>query len=102
MFLTSPLIDQAIARFDGSIEYYRDISPIEGNSSAAFTPCAYVEVLRRHKRRISQASKQRATEQITTPPQTLAQIAVARAEVPKAKAIKKQKAAPIRARNPIS
>jgi len=76
---------------------------IEGNSSAAFTPCAYAEILRsHHQRRIKKVSEQRTTAQIATAYERFARIAVIKAEMPKAMAIKNPKAAPMRALNPIS
>ena len=62
----------------------------------------YAEVLRSHQRRINKVSEKRTTAQIATADQRFARIAVIRAEMPNAMAIKKPKAAPMRARNPMS
>jgi hypothetical protein len=80
----------------------RTLSPIEGNDPTVFTSCAYAEVLRHHQRRINQVSEQRTTAQIAAAHQRFARIAATRAEMPKAMAIKNQKVAPIRVRDPIS
>ena len=58
--------------------------------------------LRRIHRRINKDSKQTITAQIATPLRSFRLIAVTRAEMPNAKAIKIPKAAPIRVRNPRS
>jgi hypothetical protein len=64
--------------------------------------CPYPEVLRCHQCQINQASRQRAAADIVAPAQSLAPRAVARAEMPKAIAIKNPKAEPIWARKRIS
>jgi hypothetical protein len=91
-----------VARAGGQRLSRRTVSPIKGNDSTVFTPCAYAEVFRRHQRRINQVSEQRTTAQIAAADQRFARIAVTRAEVPKAMAIKDQKVAPIRVRDRIS
>ena len=75
---------------------------VEGKSLHRVHPCAYAAALRSHQRRIKKASEQRTIAQITAAYERFARIAVTRAEMPKAMAIKNLKAAPIRARNPMS
>jgi hypothetical protein len=64
--------------------------------------CAYAEVLRIHQRRINKISEQRTAAQIAEAYQRFPRIAVTRAETLKDMAIKNPKAAPMRARNPMS
>src|ERR1700733_12568288 len=77
----------------------RRFSPLNTRDPLRFTPCAYAEVLRSHQRRIKKVSEQRTIVQITAAYARCARIALTRAEMPKAMAIKNPKAAPIRARN---
>jgi len=70
------------------------------SASAAFIRCAYAEVLRSDQRRISKSSQQRTTAQIAAPPRRFARMAVTRAEMPNAMAMKNPKTAPIQTRSP--
>ena len=73
-----------------------DFSPIEGNSSAAFTPCATPKSSDATSAGLTKFRRKETTAQITVPPQGLALTAVTRAEMPKASGSNRHKIVQLR------